>query len=1327
MQFTKIVGISRPASITMLAIVFATASAPGVVAQGSVATDRAALQELYDATGGTSWTYSTNWKTSAPVGEWYGVTADSNGRVTDLSLSGNELNGPIPAKLGALGKLQSLNLAWNDLTGPIPPQLGALEDLRSLNLGGNELNGPIPAALGRLANLSYLSLDWNELSGPIPTELHGLANLSHLILSYNELSGPIPAALGRLANLSYLSLSYNELSGPIPAALGRLANLWHLSLAWNDSTGPIPAELGSLKNLEQLDLSYNWGLLGPLPSGLQESGLEELDIFATQACAPVLWRDWLETIDFIGPPCGAGTEVTIDVAVVYTPGAREAAGGTAAIEAAIDLMLAETNQAYAASAVTQRLALVARSEVRYTESGSGRIDRDRLADPSDGHMDEVHDLRDRIGADLVHLIVAESNVCGIASLVGAFGLTALDCGGLTFAHELGHNMGLYHDRFQVQLSGAGRWLIAHHPAYGYVNRRIFEPSARPSGRWRTIMSYADHCKLAEAECAELPRFSNATQRYDGDPLGVAHGSGGSGVDGPADAAAVLDATGPAVAAWRDGPPRSNRPPAAVGTLPDRRLAPGSRLEVDVSLAFVDPDGDPLTYTVSSSAPHVASVLAVGARVMVTAVGEGAATIGVTAADPGGLTVDQSFTVTVEALPASGTAAADRAALEALYDGTGGPSWAESTNWKTSAPLGEWYGVTADSTGRVTDLSLPGNALSGPIPTKLGELANLRNLNLPWNDLTGPIPAELRSLENVKYLDLRGNNLSGPLPAWLGSLSNLERYLGLGENDLSGPIPDALGSLENLRALDLGGNDLSGPIPDALGSLENLRALDLGGNWGLSGPLPSGLQESGLQVLDIFVTQACVPVPWRDWLHTIEFFAPLCETGTDVTIDVAVLYTPEARATAGGAVAIEAAIDLMVAETNQAYEASGVRQRVTLAARSEVPYTESGFGDLDLRRLAEPSDGHLDEVHALRDRVGADLVHLIVAESNVSGIASLVGAFGLTVLDGGGRVFAHELGHNMGLYHDRFEELVSGGGVSPHPAYGYVNQRMFEEGAPPSSRWVTTMSYVTHCNLADARCSWLLRFSNPRQRYNGDELGIRYGAGESRVAGPADAAGVLNAAGPAVALWRDRPPGANRPPTAVGILPDRRLDLRGTLDVNVSQAFSDPDGDPLTYTAASSAPQVVTVSAVGSRVTLTGVGEGAAAIRVTATDPGGLSAGQSFNVPVLRSNQAPFTDDPIVPGETPVRAVHFTELRARIDVLRSEAGLARFRWTDPELRAGVTRVRRVHLIELRTTLDEAYRAAGRAAPRWTDPAPVAGTTPIRAMHLTELRAAVLVLE
>ena len=135
--------------------------------------------------------------------------------------------------------------------------------------------------------------------------------------------------------------------------------------------------------------------------------------------------------------------------------------------------------------------------------------------------------------------------------------------------------------------------------------------------------------------------------------------------------------------------------------------------------------------------------------------------------------------------------------------------------------------------------------------------------------------------------------------------------------------------------------------------------------------------------------------------------------------------------------------------------------------------------------------------------------------------------------------------------------------------------------------------------------------------------------------------------------------------------------------------------------------------------------GRATIRVTATDPGGLNATQSFAVAVSESVRV--TDDPIRPGVTPVRAVHFTELRTRIDALRREAGLGSFAWTDPVLKAGVTRVRLAHLLELREALAAAYAAAGRSVPRWTDAAPVGGTTPIRAVHLMELRAAVVGLE
>ena len=85
----------------------------------------------------------------------------------------------------------------------------------------------------------------------------------------------------------------------------------------------------------------------------------------------------------------------------------------------------------------------------------------------------------------------------------------------------------------------------------------------------------------------------------------------------------------------------------VGTLPDRSLTLGSALDVDVSLPFVDPDGDTLTYSGSWSPLNVVTVVAAGGTIVtLTAVGVGTATIQVTATDPGGLSATLSFAVTV---------------------------------------------------------------------------------------------------------------------------------------------------------------------------------------------------------------------------------------------------------------------------------------------------------------------------------------------------------------------------------------------------------------------------------------------------------------------------------------------------------------------------------------------------------------------------------------------------------------------------------------------------------------------------------------------------------
>lgn len=106
--------------------------------------------------------------------------------------------------------------------------------------------------------------------------------------------------------------------------------------------------------------------------------------------------------------------------------------------------------------------------------------------------------------------------------------------------------------------------------------------------------------------------------------------------------------------------------------------------------------------------------------------------------------------------------------------------------------------------------------------------------------------------------------------------------------------------------------------------------------------------------------------------------------------------------------------------------------------------------------------------------------------------------------------------------------------------------------------------------------------------------------------------------------------------------------------------------------------------------------------------------------------AAFTDNPLRSGTTPIKPIHFTELRMRIDALRRASGLAPFHWTDAVLIAGVTPVRIAHLVELRQALAAAYTAAGETVPVWTD-ATVTGATPIRAAHLMELRVAVIALE
>ena len=131
--------------------------------------------------------------------------------------------------------------------------------------------------------------------------------------------------------------------------------------------------------------------------------------------------------------------------------------------------------------------------------------------------------------------------------------------------------------------------------------------------------------------------------------------------------------------------------------------------------------------------------------------------------------------------------ADREALIAFYHATGGPQWTNNANWLTDRPLGEWHGIITDGNGRVVELELSENNLTGIFPPELGQLSNLRKLEFYGNNLTGTIPPELGQLSNLTELWLSRNRLTGPIPVELGGISNLA-YLTLDANELTEELP-----------------------------------------------------------------------------------------------------------------------------------------------------------------------------------------------------------------------------------------------------------------------------------------------------------------------------------------------------------------------------------------------------------------------------------------------------------------------------------------------------------------------------------------------------------
>ena len=124
-------------------------------------------------------------------------------------------------------------------------------------------------------------------------------------------------------------------------------------------------------------------------------------------------------------------------------------------------------------------------------------------------------------------------------------------------------------------------------------------------------------------------------------------------------------------------------------------------------------------------------------------------------------------------------------------------------------------------------------------------------------------------------------------------------------------------------------------------------------------------------------------------------------------------------------------------------------------------------------------------------------------------------------------------------------------------------------------------------------------------------------------------------------------------------------------------------------------------------------------RVCAAKGGGCVSNYSNTVLVTI---VAFSDEPLIPGVTTIKANHLLELRTGVDAVRRLANLQPGTWSVLNLQSFVSGIRAQDIQELKDNLAPALSALQIPAPAYTD-SQIIAWLPIKAVHIEELRAAV----
>lgn len=220
--------------LASLVLIFGTTTTNHLPSFAAAITEREILHHLYSNANGANWvdSWDINSTDICSPADYFGVTCNNDGHVTEIHLPDNNLAGSISPYIYTLPHLKRLDFSKNRITSAgwdridiVLEEDDMLADVEVIELTDNLINS--------VEDVSKLS-----------------SSLIGLHMSYNNLRGTIPSELFKMKRLEILALSENELTGEIDTRIGGLTNLIELYCYGNKLTGEIPSEIGSLTKMK---------------------------------------------------------------------------------------------------------------------------------------------------------------------------------------------------------------------------------------------------------------------------------------------------------------------------------------------------------------------------------------------------------------------------------------------------------------------------------------------------------------------------------------------------------------------------------------------------------------------------------------------------------------------------------------------------------------------------------------------------------------------------------------------------------------------------------------------------------------------------------------------------------------------------------------------------------------------------------------------------------------------------------------------------------------------------------------------------------------------